>query len=259
MSSPSVGTHAPETPPAPDTPEAFTHDTLLRGRVRLVQPARGYRSSLDPVLLSAFLAPPFGRTLDIGCGSGAVSFLLLARDDRAEVTGVEIQPRLARCAALGAEANGFGARFRLVKGDARRVRLPPGGFDLVVSNPPFRPVGRGVLPPDPERATAHHEVSLTLRDWVTLAARVLRPDGRLAVIFPADRLPDLLGALEAARLPAARVRPVHPQADQPAGRVLVEARPGTPRPLVLEPALVVHAAGGYGPEVRALLGEAEAA
>jgi hypothetical protein len=57
----------------------ITRDTLLRGRVKLLQPRHGFRSSLDPVLLAGFIAPPFGRFLDIGCASGALSFLLLAQ------------------------------------------------------------------------------------------------------------------------------------------------------------------------------------
>src|SRR4030095_4424475 len=88
-------------------PEEFTYDTLLRGRVGLYQPARGVRSSLDPVLLAGFATPPFGRFLDIGCGTGALSFLLLAHDPAATGVGVEIQPRLAAPAEEG------GARTRL--------------------------------------------------------------------------------------------------------------------------------------------------
>ncbi len=234
-----------------------TEDTLLRGRVRIVQPVRGFRSSLDPVLLAGFVTPPFGRFLDVGCGTGAVSFLLLAHDDAASGVGIEIQPRLARCAALGIAANGCGGRFTLRTEDARRAALPAAGFDLVVTNPPFRPLGAGVLPPDEERATAHHEVSLALADWVTIAARALRPEGRLAVVYPADRLPELLAELKLRGLSPIRLRAVHPEAGQPARRVLVEARRGRggPRTFAIEPPLVVHEAGRYGAEVRRMLGE----
>src|SRR5437764_7444189 len=102
-------------PPDDDT----TVDTLLRGRVTLLQPKRGFRSSLDPVLLARFLAPPYGRFLDIGCGTGALSFSLLAGDARATGAGVELQPRLARLAALGRERNGVGERFTMIEGDVR--------------------------------------------------------------------------------------------------------------------------------------------
>src|SRR4051812_11086249 len=82
-------------------PDDTTVDTLLRGRVTVVQPRRGFRSSLDPLLLARFLAPPHGRFLDIGCGTGALSFALLADDPSASGVGVELQARLAHLAGLG--------------------------------------------------------------------------------------------------------------------------------------------------------------
>ena len=122
----------------------ITHDTLLRGRVRLLQPRHGFRSSLDPVLLAGFIGPPFGDFLDIGCASGALSFLLLAEDANARGVGVEIQPRLAALAEQGCAANGFVHRFRVVTGDIRaKIAVAAQAFDLVATNPPFRPVGEG--------------------------------------------------------------------------------------------------------------------
>ena len=231
--------------------------TLLRGRVTLVQPVRGFRSSLDPVLLARFLTAPFGRFLDIGCGTGALSFTLLADDAAAAGVGVELQPRLARLAERGRQHNGLGARFTLVEGDIRQrtPELAVQSFDLVVTNPPFRPVARGVSSPDPERALANHEIALSLAEWLDCAARLVRPGGRLGVVYPAERLPELLGGLGSRDLAPVRLRSVHPFAGRPAGRVLVEAHRGSRRPLTIEPSLIVHSGDGhrFTPEVEAML------
>src|SRR6478672_6787360 len=95
--------------------DGITADTLLRGRVRIYQPARGARMTLDPVLLAGFVAPPYGRFLDIGCGVGPISFQLLAHDPETTGVGVEIQPRLAALAARGRDANGWGGRLEIVE------------------------------------------------------------------------------------------------------------------------------------------------
>jgi tRNA1Val (adenine37-N6)-methyltransferase len=233
-------------------PEEITYDTLLRGRVGLYQPAHGFRSSLDPVLLAGFATPPFGRFLDIGCGTGALSFLLLARDPQATGVGVEIQPRLAALAEKGSAHNGFGTRLSVRAGDVRSLG-DLGSFDLVATNPPFRPLGTGVLPPDPERSIAHHEVALTLAGWLAVAEAALAPTGRLCVIFPADRLEELAAGLAVRGLTATRRRFVHPQAGLGPTRVLVEGRrTGT---LQIEPPLVVHESGVFTPEVRRMLGD----
>ena len=238
-------------------PEDVTHDTLLRGRVKLIQPARGFRSSLDPILLAGFIQAPYRHFLDIGCGTGALSFLLLARDPAATGLGVEIQPRLAGLAARSVAANGFDARFAVMAADIRQGGLVPrASFDLVASNPPFRPLGKGVLPPQTERSLAHHEVALTLTEWLAVAQSALRPDGRLAAIFPADRLDEMRAALAARALAMTRLRMVQAQTGGRANRFCFEAQQSalvtgthTERPLI------VHEQGKYSAEVRAMLGE----
>jgi tRNA1Val (adenine37-N6)-methyltransferase len=231
--------------------DELTEDSLLRGRVRLVQPRRGFRSSLDPVLLAGFLAPPYGRVLDLGAGTGALGFLLLARDPSAIGVAVEVQPRLARCVRLGIDRNGWADRWVVQEADARVGAW--GKFDLVATNPPFQPVGTGVLPPDEERAIAHHEVRLRLDEWVAVAAGSLAAQGRVGVVFPAERADPLRDALAAAGLGAQRVREVLPEAGRPPRRVLVEATRG--QGAVMESPLVVHEGGGYSREVREMLGE----
>jgi tRNA1Val (adenine37-N6)-methyltransferase len=239
---------------------AFTADTLGRGRITLFQPARGFRSSLDPVLLAGFCgSAPFGRVLDIGCATGALAFLLLAGDGAASGVGVELQPRLAALARRGAVHNGFADRLQILEGDVRALAasLPPASFDLVATNPPFRLLSDGRSSPDEERARAHHEITLTLPQWVAVAARVVHPQGRVAAIFAADRWVELEAALHTRGLHPTRQRLVHPVADRPATRVLVEARPSAAISLRIEPPLVIQGSGGqrFSDEVQRLLGD----
>jgi tRNA1(Val) A37 N6-methylase TrmN6 len=243
------------------TDDAVTADALLQGRVRLYQPARGARMSLDAVLLASFVAPPFGRFLDIGCGTGPISFLLLERDPAAAGVGVEIQPRLAALAARGRDENGWGARLEIVEGDVRGLgeRVGAGSFDLVITNPPYRTVASSPPSPNPERALAFNEIALRLAEWVEVAARAVRPGGRVAAILPAERSQELQRALRKGLLRPIRTRLVCPRAGGPASRILVEARRYGDS--VIEAAseelpLIVHAAdGSFTPEVRRMLGE----
>jgi tRNA1Val (adenine37-N6)-methyltransferase len=238
-----------------DNDDGITHDTLLRGRVKLLQPRHGFRSSLDPILLAAFVEPPLGRFLDLGCATGALAFLLLAKDPAATGIGVEIQPRLAELAVRGRDANGFADRFDVLKTDVRSPGLLPArAFDLVATNPPFRPLGTGVLPPLSEKAMANHEVTLALTEWLDIALAALATEGRLAVIFPFDRQSELRAGLQARGFFVRRSRSVVPEVGQPPHRILVEARAGAVEELAA-PALVVHHNQGYTAEVRRMLGE----
>jgi tRNA1Val (adenine37-N6)-methyltransferase len=244
--------------------EAITVDTLLRGRVTLLQPARGFRSSVDPLLLSAFVRPPFGRFVDIGCGTGALAFSLAALDALATGVAVELQPRLADLATRALMRNTFATRIAIVEADIRRSvgvgPLDQAGFDLVVTNPPYRALRGGFVSPDQERARAHHEVTLTLAEWVDAAAALVKPEGRVAVVYDAARLDELLAALRLRGLVPRRVRLVHPRLVDPATRVLVEATPVgaapcTSSPPVVEPPLELRGPEGHSDEVRRILGE----
>jgi tRNA1Val (adenine37-N6)-methyltransferase len=240
--------------------DAFTSDTLLRGRVTLLQPTRGFRSSLDPVLLAAFVGPPFGRFVDIGCGTGAVAFLLAATDVDATGVGVEIQPRLASLAMAGLARNAFANRLQILQADVRdavgRAPLDRATFDLVVTNPPYRATTGGVLSPHLERAQANHELTLTLDDWLDCAAALVKPTGRIGVVYAADRMQALVAGLEHRRLRPTRIRLVHPRPDRPASRVLVEASHAAKAPAIVEVPLVLHDPdGAYTSEVRRMLGE----
>jgi tRNA1Val (adenine37-N6)-methyltransferase len=244
--------------PAQMDENAVTADALLRGRVRLFQPKRGARVSLDPVLLAGFLVPPFGRFLDIGCGTGALAFLLLARDAAATGFAVELQTRLSALAARGRDENGWRERLEIVAGDVRAIAATLGAarFDLVATNPPYRTIEEGLPSPIDERALAHHEIALALPEWLDVAARAVRPGGRVAAILPASRTVDLCVEMRARDLSPVRLRAVHPYADRPASRILVEAERAGRRTLTIEPPLVLHDDGvRYTPEVLRLLGE----
>ena len=86
----------------------------------------------------------------------------------------------------------------------------------------------------------------------------MREGGSVTLIHRADRLADIL-ALLGAKCGSFQVRPIHPFADAPAGRVIVRAVRGGKAPLQLLPALVLHERGGakHTPEAEAILrGEA---
>jgi len=238
----------------------ITADALLKGRVRLYQPARGARMSLDPILLAGFVAPPYGRFLDIGCGTGPLSFLLLATDPEAHGVGVEIQLRLAALARRGRNDNGWTERLEIVEGDVRMMgaHLGDASFDLVITNPPYRTVESSPPSPNRERALAFNEIALRLKEWVEVAARVVRPGGRVAAIMPADRSSEVRRALAAAGLRPFRTRLVHPRLGEPASRILIEARKGgVDDGVLLFETLIVHEPDGrFTPEIRRMLGEA---
>jgi tRNA1(Val) A37 N6-methylase TrmN6 len=222
-----------------------TEDLLLGGRVRLIQPADGYRVAIDPVLLAAAVpAGPGERVLDLGSGTGAAALCLTVREAGCRVSGLERELALVRMAQLSAERTGVAARVDFMFGDllAPPPRLAPGSFHHAMANPPYLPQGGGASP-QPARAAAHVEGEAALEDWVRAALTMVRPKGTVTFIHRADRLDALIAAF-AGRAGELVLFPLWPEAGRPAKRVLVRARKGVAAPARLAPGLVLHAQGG---------------
>lgn len=233
-------------------------NALLGRRVRLRQPARGYRAGLDAALLAAAVETvPGERVLEAGCGAGAVLMQLAARRPGVALTGLERDPRMAALARENAALND--APAQIVTGDVaagfRALGLPP--FDWAISNPPFFDDPGALRAPAPGKRAAWMADD-GLAAWTGFLLKAVREGGRIVLIHRADRLADLL-ALLGGKAGSFAVRPIHPHADEPAKRVLVRAIKTGKAPLRLLPPLVLHERDGakHTPEAEAVLrGEA---
>ena len=225
------------------TRDDATEDAILGGQLRLRQPAKGYRTGIDPIFLAA-AAPASARALDLGCGVGAAALCLARRMPEIEVAGLEIQPGLAALAKENVRLNGLEARIRILEGD---LLQPPvllsGDFDLVMANPPFHAAGQATAPADPGRARGHVEGAADLARWISQALKLAGPKGHLLAIHRPERLGDLLALLEG-RAGGITVFPLWPGSGRPARRILLLARKGSAAPLSLAAGLVLHEADG---------------
>ena len=231
---------------APAAEPYFTEDHLLGGRVRLRQPAEGYRVAIDPVFLAAAVpAEPHQTVLDAGCGSGAAMLCLAARVPSCRVIGIELQRDLVRLAGDNIILNGMENRLSVMLGDLLQPppRLAFGVFDHVMANPPFNERARAAAPSVPGRAAATTEGEADLAAWVRFALAMTRAKGTVTFIHRADRVDALLGQI-AGRAGEVVIFPLWAGAGKAASRVLVRARKQVAAPARLAAGLVLHEPDG---------------
>ncbi len=79
------------------------------------------------------------RIIDVGCGSGAIAIALAKKIPGAEVLAADISEEALALTRENATLNGVGVET--VHMDILQTQAMPGAFDIIVSNPPYVPMG----------------------------------------------------------------------------------------------------------------------
>ncbi|MGR3634849.1 MAG: tRNA1(Val) (adenine(37)-N6)-methyltransferase [Shimia sp.] len=239
--------------------DAVTENAFLGGQLSLVQPKKGYRAGVDPVLLAASVPAKSGQSvLELGCGIGAASFCLAARVPGLRLAAIEIQPQYAELARKNAARNGV--EIDVFDGDLLTLPEPLRQiqFDHVIANPPYFDRDASTAADEPGREVAMGEAT-PLTDWVITAARRLRQGGYASFIHRTERLPDLLSAMSG-RLGSVEVAPLQAREGRESGLVLVRGRKGGRADFRLHAPILMHLGArheadgeSYTPQIRAVL------
>ena len=230
---------------------------MFDGQLKLFQSRRGYRFSLDSLLLAYFATPRRrDRVIDLGTGNGVVPLILARLHPEVTITGVEYQRAMVERAARNVELNQLDARISLCRGDVRAAASigAAGSFDVVVCNPPYRRSASGRISPNDEKRIARHEIHGALDDFLSAGAYLLRAHGRMALVYLAGRLVDLLSSMRQAGLEPKRLRMVHSFKDSEATLILVEGvKHGRSGVEILPPLIVYREGKEYSDEVAAMI------
>ncbi|MBU2994141.1 methyltransferase [Octadecabacter sp. 1_MG-2023] len=236
-----------------------THDAFLGGLLMLEQPAKGYRAGVDPVLMASAVQAQAGQSvLELGCGAGAAILCLATRVAGLHLHAVEVQARYADLCRANAAANGFDAQIWTADVGALPHDLTALTFDHVIANPPYLDRKSGKHSELIDRDIAFGGDTDT-KIWIETATRRLKPKGWLTLIHKADRLPELMRAMDD-RLGSLSVIPITGREGRPADRIIVHARKGGRTPFKLHAPVSLHVGPAhltdgedYRPEIAAIL------
>lgn len=223
-------------------------DDLQINSLKIIQHREEFCFSLDAVLLAHFATVrPDDRAVDLGTGTGVIPLLLTARGVDS-IAGVELNGLMADRAARSVQLNGLENKITILQADLRALKgvLTAGEYGLVISNPPYRPVGGGYLNPRDSVAMARHEITATLMDVIAAVRYLLKYRGRFAMVHLPERMPEILKVMSDAGIEPKRLQLVYPSSRKSPNMLLVEgtrgARPGLK---VLPPLIVYQDDGSY--------------
>ena len=239
----------------------LTDDAFLGGALQILQPKKGYRAGIDAVFLAASVPAAQGHTvLELGSGVGVASLCIARRVPGVNVMGLEIQPDLVAIARENIARNHLQESVAIVEGDLAVLPddLAQRSYDHVVLNPPYYEKDKAVGTPNNSKLLSKMGTGLPLEDWIGLALKRVKPNGRLTVIHLADQLGRLLASLDS-KAGKAKIFPLWPKQKSSASRVIVTATKGSAAPSCLSPGMVLHEDGGdFTLEANAVLREGQA-
>lgn len=188
--------------------------------------ASALKVGTDSVLLGSLMSitGEERRLLDIGTGTGVVAIMAAQRLADAgaaypEITAIEIDAPSAE----EAERNFKGCPWSHML-SARHCALQDwrsdAQYDLIFSNPPY--FDESLRNPDPRESRARHTESLSYREVLAFASEKLAPQGRVAMILPAESETAVRRCAAGFDLNTSRVVRIRTSSKKPARRIVVE-------------------------------------
>ena len=161
------------------------------------------------------------RILDIGTGSAIIPLIIAHKHKVAHIDGVEIQEYMADMARRSVEANGLTDTIDIINGDIKEYR-PSREYDIIVTNPPY--FAEGQMREREEIAMSRHEVSLTLAELISCAARMLKFGGKFYMVHKCTRLAEAITLMSNSGIIPKVVTLVYPKASLAPDTFIIEGK-----------------------------------
>ena len=219
-----------------------------------------FKMSLDSLLLANFVTINLrdNKILDIATGNAPIPMLLTYRT-KADSYGVELQEPVYNLGRISIHENKMTEQITLINDDAKNLvnMFESDTFDVITCNPPYFKTKNEEFENDNDIKTlARHEKSLILEDIFVIARKLLKNNGRLAMVHRTERFIEIIEMAKKYNFEPKRVRFVYPNSKKISDLVLIECVLNGKSGLRLEQPLFVYSdKGEYTEEVRMMFGE----
>ena len=229
-------------------------DNLEYKGLKIIQNNQVFCFGMDSVLLSDFAKEIKNESivLDLGTGTGILPILLCGKTNLKKIIGVEIQEEIAQMAKRSAILNNLEERMEVLSSNILEIenKLEKGSFDAIVTNPPYKKIGSGMVNEKDVKKIARHEVTANLEDFICVAEKMLKTRGSLYMVHRPERLVEIITLLRKYHIEPKVLRLVAPTLDKNPNLVLIKGVKGGKPFLKIEKTLIVyHKDGTYTEEI----------
>lgn len=223
-------------------------DDLEYKGLKIIQNKDGFCFGIDSILLSDFAREikKGSKVIDLGTGTGIIGIMLCAKTELSKMIGVEVQKEVYDMAKRSIKLNNLQDKFEIINNNIKNLEniLEIGTFDAVVTNPPYKKVGTGIINENEKKLISRHEITANLEDFIKMSAKLLKDKGNFYMVHRPDRLVDIIELLRKYKLEPKKIRLVQPSIGKEANLILIKATKNARPFLKVEKPLYVYKENG---------------
>lgn len=219
------------------------NDLLNYNNLKIVQNSNWFSFSIDSVLLANFVNVNNKQKIVDFCTGNAPIPLFLSTKISSDLIGVEIQKEVYDLAVKSIKINNLENRINIINQDVKEFvkNSETDAYDLITCNPPyFKYTNKSNINENDIKAVARHEISLKLEDIFKCAKKILKNNGRIAMVHRTDRLVDIIIAMKNNNIEPKRLQFIYPFENSKSNLVLIEGSKNGRTGLILEENIIVH-------------------
>lgn len=232
-------------------------DDLGINDMKVIQNINYFCFGTDSILLANFIESNSSKNviLDLCSGGGVIPLVIVSKKECGKIFGVELQEEMYDLLEKNIKYNKLEDTIFPIKEDIKNVELVRKNIinntgtdkvDIIVSNPPYKKLGTGVLNEIDVKTIARHEIKCTLEDIFITSSKLVKNKGKLYLVHKPERLVDLLTLGRKYKFEAKRVQFVYPKLDLKPSMVLIEyVLNGGNELKILEPLIEYQSDGRY--------------
>lgn len=223
-------------------------DYLPRTNIKMIHVDRSYSFGVDSIILGDFARMKKGKTaLDIGAGSGVLSFLTNSLYQLKKVYSVEIQKDKADLLRENIGLNNI-ENIDLINEDLNNIDFKENSLDYIITNPPYYKITDNIRNKEEEFLISRQEKYLKLEDIFAFSNKTLKDKGKLFMIHKPERMVEIFN--KPGNLKPKRVRFVESRVYEKPQFILVEFVKNARDGLKIEDPLVIYEGSSYSKEMK---------
>ena len=223
----------------------------------IMQNTDWFSFSLDSVLLPNFVTinKNIENIIDFCTGNAPIPIILSTKTN-AKIYGVELQKEIYELAVKTIKLNNLENKIEIINDDIKNLSnyFETEFFDIITCNPPyFKYSENSNINKNKIKTIARHEVYIDLNIIFSIAKKILKNGGVIAIVHRPDRLIEIIETMKKNNIEPKKIQFIYPKENSECNAILIEGKKnGKPGLRILKPVYVHDEDGNYKEDIKKL-------